>query len=681
MNALLPTAGSASPDLVQLVQQTWSEIAARAGIDVMGFDPAASLVDRLAWAQSKGLDIGAVLSRFSSKLQHSTTAQVLDCVSFAANHGIYVPPEFVCVDEGVSGRKSRRDGLERMKAILKHKHARVLLVFKVSRLFRVAYRGFQFFQEEVVEECLRAISVSQGIDTADQKTWKQLAYLHGIMDEMLLTTIADHVRSGIVSLFQRGFVTGALTVGYRPKEIPGAPLTNRGRPRTMPEVEPDVAKLITQHYDWIRDGMPIKEGWRRWVKGGGPCDPRSTSKFMTYSAYRRMLSNPRYTGRWAFGRTRSVWNSKRDYNRHVEQPETEVTFVVSEELRIISDEVFFAVQQRLAESKLGPRGPKKQKDLQLWDLVTDCFRCVPCKVRYYQGGANGHGMKCKNADLCPSLTVVERKGAVLSVCATLSDLIQKDAQLIEQVIGCTQELDRSGDDAAREDLNGMDRKVTALTRKIDDLTELAGEGTDEDRAALKAKIRAAQVERASVQAERARLQQSLETNSVSITPDRVRELLANLTALLEDGAAGRLGSDVIHKAAEVFRKLVGGHIAVHVERRPGRKRTNVYGTFVPRLLRTLQTELRHHRAEVAGDPEAVRVWLRKPPRLDALAERVHQLIDLDGLSYRDAAKVLQSEDHKVNSGNVWYCYRRWYEMHGLPVPKRPYNNGRPRKSA
>jgi len=662
------------------VQQTWLEIAARAGIDVTGLDPVASLVDRSAWAQSKCLDIGAVLSRFSSKLQHSTTAQVLDCVSFAANHGIYVPPEFVCVDEGVSGRKSRRDGLERMKLILKHKHARVLLVFKVSRLFRVAYRGFQFFQEEVVEEDLRAISVSQGIDTADQKTWKQLAYLHGIMDEMLLTTIADHVRSGIVSLFQRGYVTGALTVGYRAKEIPGAAPTNRGRPRTMPDVDPDVAKLIVQHYEWIRDGMPIKEGWRRWVKGGGPCDPRSTSKFMTYSAFRRMLSNPRYTGRWAFGRTRSVWNSKRDYNRHIEQPETEVTFVVSEELRILGDELFFTVQQRLAELKVGPRGPKKLKDIQLWDLVTDCFWCACCNARFYQGGANGHGMKCKRADLCPCLTTVQRKDAVRAVCAKLSELLQQDAEVIEQVIGCAQQLDRAGDDAVREDLNGMDRKVTALSRKIDDLTELAGEGTDEDRAALKAKIRAAQVERASVQAERARLLHSLETNSVSIAPARVRELLADLTTLLEDGAAGKLGSDVIHKAAEVFRKLVGGRVDVHVEPRPGRKRTNVYGTFGPRLLRTMQAELRDHRPVIA-DPEAVRVWLRKPPRLDALAERVHQLMDLEGQSYRDAAKVLQGEGQKVGSGNVWYIYRRWYAMQGLPAPKRPYNNGRPRKSA
>ena len=65
------------------------------------------------------------------------------------------------------------------------------------------------------------------------------------------------------------------------------------------------------------------------------------------------------------------------------------------------------------------------------------------------------------------------------------------------------------------------------------------------------------------------------------------------------------------------------------------------------------------------------MWLREPPLRDRLAERVHQLIDGEGLSHRDTAKRLQQEGHNVNSGNVWYSYRRFYEMRGKPVPKRP----------
>ena len=281
----IPDAGSANAELQALVHSVWIEAMEGRRIDVTGFDPHAPLSDRLAWAKSNGFEIGGVLSRFSSKLQHSTTAQVRDNVQYAAGHQIYVPPEFVCVDEAVSGRKARRDGLTRMTALLQAKLVRVLLVFKVSRLFRVAYLGFKFFQEEIVEENLRAISISQGIDTADHKAWKQLAYLHGIMDEMLLGAIADHVRSGLSNLFQMGYVTGALTLGYVGVEVPGAPLTKLGRPRRQPAVCETIAQLIVEHMRFIRDGMPIKEGWRRWIAAGGPCDARSSGR-MTYGSYR-----------------------------------------------------------------------------------------------------------------------------------------------------------------------------------------------------------------------------------------------------------------------------------------------------------------------------------------------------------------------------------------------------------
>ena len=41
--------------------------------------------------------------------------------------------------------------------------------------------------------------------------------------------------------------------------------------------------------------------------------------------------------------------------------------------------------------------------------------------------------------------------------------------------------------------------------------------------------------------------------------------------------------------------------------------------------------------------KAISVWLRKPPRLDVIAQRVHELIDIDGLSHRDTAKQLDSK--------------------------------------
>ena len=243
--------------------------------DLSGFDPASTLEVRIAWAIAQAYEIGTIYSRFSTKLQHSTEDQVRECIQWAARNRIYVPPELISVDEWVKGKQIQRAGLDRTKAILGERLAKVLLVYKASRLFRQAGKGYQFINEDVVEEGLRAVIVSQGIDTNDLKTWKLQLQFHGIMDDMLLDAIADHVSSGLTGLFMKNWTTGAIGIGYRRKVITGAPLTNRERPSTMPEVDPEAAKLIREHAQLLLNGMSVREGVRRWNAAGGPVDPRA----------------------------------------------------------------------------------------------------------------------------------------------------------------------------------------------------------------------------------------------------------------------------------------------------------------------------------------------------------------------------------------------------------------------
>lgn len=165
-----------------------------------------------------------------------------------------------------------------------------------------------------------------------------------------------------------------------------------------------------------------------------------------------------------------------------------------------------------------------------------------------------------------------------------------------------------------------------------------------------------------------------------MTREDVQQILQNLRQLLEKGAAGRLGDENRFLAAKVFRLLVGGKILVRVERRANRKRTIARGSFRPSLLNAAEefAEARIADADRAASEE-VTVWLREPPKMDRLAERVHQLVDIDGLTFAEAADVLRAEESVVGDGLVWQVYRRYYEMIGQPVPKKPYNNGRPRK--
>lgn len=186
----------------------------------------------------------------------------------------------------------------------------------------------------------------------------------------------------------------------------------------------------------------------------------------------------------------------------------------------------------------------------------------------------------------------------------------------------------------------------------------------------------AQAEKASLESQLATVSSRLKRRTEPVTPEQVFERLNNFSTLLEDAAAGRLGQDVVYKAASVFRELVGQCITVHVEVRAGRKRMNVRGEFRPQIVQTVQDRFTGAYPLDREATTVVSVWLREPPLRDRLASRVHELIDDEGLSYRDAAKAMHAEGHCINSGVIWQIYQRYWEMRGEP-PRR--NNGRKRR--
>ena len=576
----------------------------------------------------------------------------------------------------MKGKRLRRAGLNRTKRILGDRSASVLLVFKASRLFRQAGKGYQFINEEVVEEGLRAVSVSQGIDTNDKKTWKLQLQIHGLLDDLLLDAIADHVRSGLKGLHLNNWTTGAIGVGYRRREIATAPATNRGLPRTMPEVDPVAADLIRKHALLLIDGMPIREGVRRWNAADGPCDPRSTTGKMTYSAYRRLFSNQRLIGVWEFGRKRNQFSTKLDYVKQVEQADVEVATVTCNELRILDDDIFVSLQSLLEKKRTGPRSPRKRRPLRLWDLTTEFFVCSRCSsrensTRFHQAGANGKGMQCKNGPACPAKSIVSRRDAVLAVCESLTRLIASDGELVASVVQRSLQFDEMPDDGMATELKAAEKRLKIINSRIDDLFELSGQGTKEDRAETQSRIAAARAERTTVQSHVDRLRTTATDVSKTLSAENVGKYLSPLSTLMCDAATGLFGDDGVFQVLAIFRAVTDEKVHVHVETRPNRKRTNVRATF------TLQLVTNNGDRNATGD---VAVWLRKPPRLDLIAHRVHELIDEEGMSHRETAKQLCHEGHAVNSGNVWYSYRRWYEMHGLPAPSVPYNNGKPRKT-
>ncbi|MFN3150481.1 recombinase family protein [Bremerella sp.] len=662
----------------QLVHSQWREEARKQGFPTDWLDPADSFETRVCKARENGFLIGTIYTRYSTKMQSSTEDQIHSCVAYAVKEKIYCSPELVFTDEGVKGNRVRRVGLERMKQALKERKADVLLVFRVSRLFRHQFHGFRLFQQDVVAKGLRAISVTQNIDTADKHTWKLLVQINGMADEMLLDATAAHVRAGLKGVFHNGYALGALPIGYRAKELPDAPTTKRGHLRTAPEVDPEVAELIRQHYQWIREGMTIQEGRRRWIEQGGPVDPRTPLKQISYQAYHRMLRRLMYTGRVTWGKTRSEFNDELDYVVQVPQPEDQIEAYHDEDLRIVSDELFFAVQEILAKAKKGPRGPRKAKVPKLWDLTTELFFCDQCGERFYVAGTDAQAMQCRQRTLCKNSSTVRRDQSVLAIAEVIGKVIRDEPRLIDEMFEAASGLHATAEGDFDAQLQAKKQAIQSAKRRVEGLLELVGEGTPEDQAETKARLKAERLRRSTLEQELVQLTRLRDQANREITREEIAKAMLSFPETLIKAAKGDLGQDAVRKAFYLLKLLTGGKIMVKCTRRHNRQAKVVQGTFELQLGAAIGVAI-DHAMPGDGPTKTISIYLRKPPKLERIADRAKQLVIDEKRSYVEVAKILKQEGEKVNRRQVWAAVDRWYEMHGLPKPTLPYNNGHKRR--
>ena len=338
------------------------------------------------------------------------------------------------MDEAEKGRRVRRDGLERATAICRVAPPRHCSCSKFPASCVRAIEASSSSTSKLSRKGLRAISTSQGIDTRDEKTWKALMYLHGMMDEMLLDTIADHCRAGLKSLFEQGYVTGALTVGYQRIEVPDAPLTNRKLPRTMPQVIEEVAALIRQHFQWIRDGMTIKEGWRRWLAAGGPYDPAPVT-----SACRtpRIAACSLTPGTWGPGRlvvNETVGLRAWTTTSRLTALWRKWLFIAA---RICGSWTTNSSSRcrpgwPSSSSARAARTSKRRRFISgIW-LRTSSIAPPASALLAGRDARQGHVVQ--SGDLCPCKSAVNRQDAVEAICKKLIELIRQDADLFLQII-------------------------------------------------------------------------------------------------------------------------------------------------------------------------------------------------------------------------------------------------------
>jgi hypothetical protein len=605
--------------------------------------------------------VGAIYARYSSKYQHSITDQVRGCLQTAVQQGIHVPREFVFADLAIRGAKQRRPGLDRLKLVLAHKAVKALLILTTNRLSRKTYKALQFVEEEVVGRGIRALFVKSGVDTADEKRWRMLLNHYAAIDEFVSSMYADNIRVAHEGLFAQRLVFGTITFGYKAEEVAGPP-TLQKRPRCQYAIDPEAAPWVVKIYRWFaEDRLPLAEILRRLnADPTVPLGPKAVSGRWTRQALKLLLTNPRYRGLWSYGRMETIWQPAQDYARQFprERPLAEEDF---EELRLVSDELWYAAQERLlsVEANGGRKptdGDRKRRPL----LLNGLFACAAHGQRLYVGGVHGRTMFCP---VCRDLPAAERplfsqlnrELALRVTCHKLVELIRADAALTATVVEAVwleAEALQKPDPTRLTELKKCEER---LTQQIKFILGNAGETqAEQDESAVE--LRRLRAERTRLEAERSALEGRDRQPHELPDEAQILSLLAEMGDILGAAATGA-DSEGFGAAREVIELLIDGRIELtqQGERKPqrgwlrGRFRVNVLNGLVGKLL---------GETRVAGESAAVvEIDFRDPPEVEQWVDRVKGLYDRGLLVKAIAAELGINRNLVRDALAVWFARR------------------------
>jgi DNA invertase Pin-like site-specific DNA recombinase len=622
----------------------------------------------LQLSRAKAKAIGAAYARYSTKHQDSVVDQIRAMFVDAVRKGVFIPLENIFFDLGVSGTKSRREGLTALKDCLDRKAATVVFFFSTNRLHRNLYRSLQFVVEEVVGRGIRAVFTKSGIDTADGKRWKMFLNWHAVMDESVIGMNADSIRESNAGLLNRGMVYSTLRLGYKGVVVPGE-ITRRNTPREEIAIDPPAAEWVRRIYTWyVVDRVPRAEIARR--LNADPAAPKlKQSSMWRLPSLTRLLANCKYRGLWKYGENETVLQPKKDTVRKV--PRSEPLAVKQlEHLRIVPDDTWFKAQALIAEedTRAAGRKPEDGDTASRPRLLGGLFYC-PVHDRPLQvAGKHGKYQRCPDCLATDPVTrtlfsQLNRAVALQRTCETLAEKLREDRSLVDAVVAecqATAALLQAPDPA---ELARLEALAASLKRKIDFQLENPGD-TDEDQQEARVRLRQLRDERArataDLEAAKAARDRAVNVPTVAV----VRVLVDRMAELLVMAATGPRPEEAA-EVRVVIDLLTGGRIDLE---QVGERRLHggyLRGRFRLRLVQTLADRALGLDPTIGdGVGEEVTIDYDKDRKKIGPAVRA-RVVDL---YHQGMLKCQIAEAVGVERSSVRKIVVEWHKAQGLPVP-------------
>jgi site-specific DNA recombinase len=228
----------------------------------------------------------------------------------------------------------------------------VVLVDDTSRLSRKIADSLRIF-EQFKFAGIRVVYVSQGIDT-DSEQAELLLATHGIVDSLYIRELAKKVHRGVEGLALRGLHTGGRCFGYRSVPVEDSTKTDTyGRPLITGvrlEIDESQAATVRRIFTDYAAGDSIKTIAKRFnaehVISPAPYRGQRHPSWAP-SAISVMLHNDRYRGIVVWNRTRKVRDPRTGRRVQRPRPQSEWNIQEAPHLRIVSEQVWKAVQNRL----------------------------------------------------------------------------------------------------------------------------------------------------------------------------------------------------------------------------------------------------------------------------------------------------------------------------------------------
>jgi site-specific DNA recombinase len=279
--------------------------------------------------------------------QRSVTRQIDRARALALARGWVVQPEYIFVDDGISGAEFRkRPGLTRLLNTLRPRPPfQILLMSEESRLGRE-----QIETAYIIKQILDAgVRIFYYLDdrerTLDSATEKVLLSLAGFASEMERERGQQRTHDALLRLARGGYVTGGKVYGYDNVRT-STPGTGGGahRPPARRVINPAQGVVVRRMFQWSAEGWGITRIAKQ-LNREGISPPRGGEHGWAPTAIREMLHNELYRGRVLWNRTKKA--HRRGTKTQDTRPPEDLVVVELPECRIVSDELWEATHAAL----------------------------------------------------------------------------------------------------------------------------------------------------------------------------------------------------------------------------------------------------------------------------------------------------------------------------------------------